>query len=297
MAYTKIVWSTGDTITATLINQSEGQYDASKVDLDAHIADTTGAHTASAISIADAGLYFTATDVEGAMSEIGSSVNSGKTSVYDSIVAMGQTPADKQFSTLALKIRDISKDSTAVAGDIRSGDTAYAGGAKITGSLPVRATVAQTITPGTTNIIKTAGIYDGDITILGDTDLVAANILSGVNIFGVLGSAKPIKVVEVRQALNASLEIITGWEPKYVFGYQYTTFNHGTVSGYMGVFSKAADVEYDLFLRGALMMYRNEETSANNVTISNATWGTDRVTFTPYVGNSVIIDLRFFVVG
>jgi hypothetical protein len=39
LAYVKTVWSTGDTITATLTNHLETQYDESKVDLDAHKAE------------------------------------------------------------------------------------------------------------------------------------------------------------------------------------------------------------------------------------------------------------------
>lgn len=41
-------------------------------DLDAHVTDTADAHDASAISIADAGGHFTATDVEGALAELAS---------------------------------------------------------------------------------------------------------------------------------------------------------------------------------------------------------------------------------
>jgi hypothetical protein len=40
-------------------------------DADAHLADTSDAHDASAISIVDAGTYYTSTDVEGALQEIG----------------------------------------------------------------------------------------------------------------------------------------------------------------------------------------------------------------------------------
>jgi hypothetical protein len=39
LAYIKTVWSTGDTITATLANHLETQYDEAKVDLDAHKAE------------------------------------------------------------------------------------------------------------------------------------------------------------------------------------------------------------------------------------------------------------------
>lgn len=43
---------------------------ATQAELDAHVNDTTAAHAASAVSIADAGNDFTATDVEGALAEL-----------------------------------------------------------------------------------------------------------------------------------------------------------------------------------------------------------------------------------
>jgi len=42
LAYTKTVWSTGDTITASLANNWETQYDEAKADLDAKMNNTTG---------------------------------------------------------------------------------------------------------------------------------------------------------------------------------------------------------------------------------------------------------------
>jgi hypothetical protein len=53
LAYVKTVWSTGDTITATLANHLETQYDESKVDLDAHKADKANPH---AVTKAQVGL-------------------------------------------------------------------------------------------------------------------------------------------------------------------------------------------------------------------------------------------------
>ncbi|NGQ95513.1 hypothetical protein G3578_10145 [Brevibacillus sp. SYP-B805] len=77
--------------------------------------------------------------------------------------------------------------------DVRAGKTfSNADGNDKVGTLPVRATSAQTITPGTASQVLQAGIYDGDITVLGDADLIAANIKNGVNIFGVLGSLNPL---------------------------------------------------------------------------------------------------------
>lgn len=56
---------------------------------DAHIADTSDAHDASAISIADAGGYFTGTDVEAALQEIGAGGIGGGSVTAAQIAALG----------------------------------------------------------------------------------------------------------------------------------------------------------------------------------------------------------------
>lgn len=70
MAYIKTNWTAGAVIDSTKMNHRETQYDEAKVDIDAHTGAASGAHAASAISVADAGAIFTSADVEGALQEL-----------------------------------------------------------------------------------------------------------------------------------------------------------------------------------------------------------------------------------
>lgn len=76
---------------------------------------------------------------------------------------------------------------TATAAQILSGQVAFVDGAKVTGTMASKA--AATYTPGTANQTISAGQYlAGTQTIAGDADLIASNIKSGVDIFGVVGT-------------------------------------------------------------------------------------------------------------
>ena len=84
------------------------------------------------------------------------------------------------------KFMDTS-DANAASGDILNNKTAYVSGSMVTGNIQSKA--AQTYTPGTSDQTIAAGQYlSGSQTIKGDANLVAANILSGKTIFGVLGT-------------------------------------------------------------------------------------------------------------
>lgn len=75
---------------------------------------------------------------------------------------------------------------TADPGEVLAGQTFSAGtNYQATGIMPNRG--APTITPGTANIGLNDGYYSGG-TVLGDPDLIAANIKNGVSIFGVSGT-------------------------------------------------------------------------------------------------------------
>ncbi len=82
---------------------------------------------------------------------------------------------------------DASDATLASGASMLSGVTAYAGTTKYTGSISSKA--AETYTPTTSDQTISAGQYlSGAQTIAGDANLAAANIKSGVTIFGVAGS-------------------------------------------------------------------------------------------------------------
>lgn len=88
-------------------------------------------------------------------------------------------------NTLTLT-KTVSVTPTVSAGYISSG-TATNSSISLTASVTTKA--AATITPGTTNQTIASGTYlTGTQTIAGDADLVASNIVNGVQIFGVTGN-------------------------------------------------------------------------------------------------------------
>ena len=101
---------------------------------------------------------------------------------------------DNNWESLAQSIRNIKEGSgNAVASDVLAGKTfTNNDGVEYTGTMVNRGG-ATTVTPTTSNQTKAAGYYSGAITIKGDSNLVASNILSGKSIFGVAGNVVPGK--------------------------------------------------------------------------------------------------------
>jgi hypothetical protein len=104
---------------------------------------------------------------------------------------------DERFDELHSEINELETElagkvtpaGTAVAGDVLSGKTFInSTGQTITGTIANRGG-AQTVTPGTSNKTLNAGYYSGNITVKGDSNLKASNIVSGKSIFGVNGTA------------------------------------------------------------------------------------------------------------
>jgi hypothetical protein len=82
-------------------------------------------------------------------------------------------------------VEQVPGDGTASAADLRSGQTAYAGGSLVTGSLP------DTSISANTTSVSAGYISATDLSIV-DLDLAAQNIVDGVEILGVTGSAQSV---------------------------------------------------------------------------------------------------------
>jgi len=169
----KTDWTASDSPTPSALNRIEGNILELK--------------KAATIDVEDAAGNFTATDVEGVLQELAGNVTTGKTAVASAIYAMGQqADGSMTFAELAAKIQNISKDATAAVGEVLSSKTFYAGGSKKTGTMPNRGAVV--ITPGTSNKAIPSGYHNGSGYVVGDADLVAANIRAGKDLFGVAGN-------------------------------------------------------------------------------------------------------------
>ena len=97
---------------------------------------------------------------------------------------------------------------TVSAGYVSSG-TAGTVSTSGSGTLQLTAKAATTYTPTTTDQTISSGQYlTGAQTILGDSDLVAANIVEGVTIFGVTGTAEQPTAMTAEQILAA---VQAGW--------------------------------------------------------------------------------------
>lgn len=119
-------------------------------------------------------------------------------------------------NTITLTKTGVTTTPTVSAGYV-SGATASTATVALTASVTTKA--AATITPGTTNQTIASGTYlTGTQTISGDADLVAGNIKSGVQIFGVTGSYSGL---DTSDATAAAADIVSG-ETAYVNGSKIT---------------------------------------------------------------------------
>lgn len=111
-------------------------------------------------------------DIYKEIAETKKSAADGKSAVASAISAMNQaTGADATYATMAANIKKISSDANAGAGHILSGRTAYAGGKKITGTMPDQGAKTASLNCGASYTIP-AGYHNG-------SGKVTANSLAG----------------------------------------------------------------------------------------------------------------------
>jgi hypothetical protein len=113
---------------------------------------------------------------------------------------------------------DAAGDATAA--DLLAGKTASTDAGDITGTMTNNGAV--TITPGTVDQAIPSGYHNGSGKVFGDTDLISANIKSGINIFGVAGNSN---VVDTSAGDATAAQILSG-KKAYVDGALVT----GTIS-------------------------------------------------------------------
>lgn len=87
---------------------------------------------------------------------------------------------------------NFTNDATATAAQMLSGVIAYVKGNKITGTMVNRGAVA--ITPSTSNQAIAQGYHNGSGSVAGSANFLAENIKDGVNMWGKIGTLKPIEL-------------------------------------------------------------------------------------------------------
>lgn len=107
-------------------------------------------------------------------------------------------------------------DADVQVGEILSGKTAYARGAKLTGTMPNIGKQTSKITTVAQSVAISAGYHDGSGTVaIDDTEqgkIKASNILQGVTILGVTGTSEPSSAVTAQSKTvtpTGSQQVIT----------------------------------------------------------------------------------------
>ena len=105
-----------------------------------------------------------------------------------------------------------TQDATAAVAEILEGKTAYARGAKLTGTMPNKGAVSGTITDKTAYTIP-MGFHDGSGTVSIDATesakIVAGNIKSGVTILGVQGTFAGETVTAQTKSVTPTMSVQT----------------------------------------------------------------------------------------
>ncbi len=113
----------------------------------------------------------------------------------DASLAAGNIRSGVSIFGVAGNVQQASGNASAA--DVLGGKTFSNAGGPATGTMPNNR--PMTITPGTAAKPIPAGYHNGSGTVAGDANLVAGNILSGVSIFDVTGTAVPARPLKTGQ--------------------------------------------------------------------------------------------------
>lgn len=154
--------------------------------------------------------------MEDRIAEATQNVEDAKETIATAITNMNQSAnSSLTFSQLADKIEDISNDADAAVSNVLSTKTFYQGGTKKTGTMPNNGVL--TLTPGTSQVTIPTGYAAPGSKVVGEANLLAANIVKDFAIFGVTGSAFRMKQGNFVSSPSSTLTVSDlGFQPQYV---------------------------------------------------------------------------------